>query len=131
MIVYRSLRSSDPFPDTLATGFERMPVMKNWVWVAEEDGETLAVLMAAPMHGLVYLMVLRARDNCAEGILLGLLRRCIRDCKDRGFKAFWMHVNPTKRTEGRFIGIIRRMGGNQHLDVTTMLSCELGVAARY
>jgi len=130
-VLYRSLRASDAFPDALDTGFERMPVMKNWVWVAEENGETLAVLLAAPMHGLVYMMVLRARENCANGILLGLFRQFFKDCVKRGYKGFWFHINPTKTIERRFIPMIRRMGGTQHIDAQTMLSCELSVAARY
>ena len=130
-MVYRSLRSSDPFPDNLDTGFEKMPVMKNWVWVAEDDGEVVAILLAAPMHGLVYMMVLRAINNCAENILFSLLRKCMRDCNERGFKGFWLHINPGKVHERRFIPVIKRMGGTQHTDLQAMLSCDLGVAARY
>jgi hypothetical protein len=129
MLTFRVLRSSDPFPDTLNTGYEKMPVMKNWVWVAEESDETVGILLAAPMHGLVYLMVVRTKGDDGA-IFLGLLRQCFKDCIERGFKAFWMHVDPTK-VESRFIKIVRRMGGTQHVDPQTMLSCELGLAARY
>lgn len=130
MVTYRSLRASDPFPDTLNTGYEKMPVMKNWVWVAEDDDETVGVLLAAPMHGLVYLMVVRVKSDDAAAVFLGLLRQCFKDCIDRGYKGFLMHVDPTK-IEAQFIKIVRRMGGTQHPEIQTMLSCELGLAARY
>lgn len=131
MIVYRNLAAHDHWGDALAnTGFERGAIMREWVWVAMRGLTPIAVILAAPMHSLVYLMVVRAHEPDGERVLLGLFRKCIRDCRNRGFKAFWMHLDPEK-PERRFIKIVRRMGGKQHIDPQIMLSCELGLAARY
>lgn len=131
MIVYRNMAPQDRWGDVLAnTGFEHGRIEPQWVWVAMGNQKPLAVILACPMHSLVYLMVVRAHVPFGKRVLLGLFRKCIRDCRNRGFKAFWMHLDPEK-PERRFIKIVRRMGGKQHIDPQIMLSCELGLAARY
>ncbi len=126
----RTLRSSDSFPEGFATGYEQMPVMKNWVWVAEEGDEACGVLMGAPMHGLVYLMRLCVRDNAPKTVAFLLLRTFMRDTLKRGFRGYWVHVDPTEM-DRKMIPLVKRAGGFQLLTPQTMLVGSLERAARF
>jgi hypothetical protein len=132
MIEVRTLMASDTFPEGFSTGYERMPVMKSWVWVAEEDGDTAGVLMAAPMHGLVYMMRLCIRPGAPRATAVRLLRTCMRDCEKRGFKGYWMHVDPTgEEVNRKMIPIVRRAGGVQLHVPQVLLAGSISAAARF
>jgi len=132
MIEVRTLRACDPFPEGFATGYERMPVMKNWVWVAEEDGEIAGLLMAAPMHGLIYLMIFRVRDGAPRTTAFRLLRGCMRESLKRGFNGFFLHVDPTDtEVQRKLIPLVRRAKGIQMLIPQVMLVGSTAQAARF
>lgn len=130
-MIVRTLKETDPFPEGFATGYEAMPVMKAWVWVAEKDGEVFGVLMGAPMHGLVYLMRLCIRDGAASATAFLLLRAFMRETTKRGFKGYVMHIDPTGAVDRKMIPLVKRAGGVQLTLPQTMLVGSTGVAARF
>jgi hypothetical protein len=132
MIEVRTLLASDPFPEGFQTGYEHMPVMKSWVWVAEEDGDTAGVLMAAPMHGLIYLMRICIHEGAPPVTAFRLLRACMRDSAQRGFRGFFMHVDPTgTEAQRKLIPLVKRAKGVQMMIPQIMLVGSLEAAARF
>lgn len=124
--------ASDQFPVGFDTGYETMPVMKSWVWVAEENQETAGVLLAAPMHGIVYLMVLRVRERAPASTLFLMLRKCMRDCLARGFTGFCLHIDPTgDEAMRKIIPLCKRAGGVQMLQPHVFLVGSVERAARF
>jgi hypothetical protein len=131
MIEVRTLLASDQFPEGFSTGFEQMPVMKSWVWVAEEDGDPAGVLMAAPMHGLIYLMRICVHQGAPPETAFRLLRACMRDCWHRGFRGFFMHIDPTGTVDRKMIPLVKRAKGVQMLIPQVMLVGSIEAAARF
>jgi hypothetical protein len=127
----RTLRACDAFPEGFATGFEKMPVQKSWIWIAEVGDETIGVLMAAPMHGLVYIMRLCIREGAPPATAFLLLRGFLRDTAQRGFKGFLMHITPSVERERRMIPMCKRAGGFQLLMPQVALVGSIEKAARF
>jgi hypothetical protein len=112
MTIVRTLRESEAMPEGFDTGFEKMPFMRDWCWIAEKDGKAVAILIAAPCHGIVYLM----RLSIAHGQSIAavpLLRRFLTDARARGFMAYLVHLDPTRAEESKLIGVCRKAGGTQ------------------
>lgn len=113
VVMVRTLKPGEPFPQHLDTGFEQMPVMNDFIWVAEKNGKIVGILMAAPCHGIVFLVRLRTTKDAPAMTVALLFRRCVRDWKARGFKGYFTYVDPSRELERRFIPICRKLGGLQ------------------
>lgn len=131
MIHVRTLREEEDFPAHLETGFENMPVMKSFCWVAEHDGRIIGILMAAPCHGLVFLVRVKIKDKAPIATASLLFRKCVRDCNERGFKGYLTYIDPQRESERRMIPICRKAGGFQIQDVQVGLVGSFEKAARY
>jgi hypothetical protein len=129
-MIVRTLLASDAFPVGFNTGFENMPVMKSFVWVAEEDNETAGVLLAAPMHGLIYILRLCIRAGAPSGTAPILLRGFMRDALKRGFRGYILHVDPTQGIGGRLIPIVKKAKGIQMMIPQVMLVGAVETAAK-
>jgi hypothetical protein len=113
MIEVRNLRLNEPIPDGFHTGFEGMPVMCDWVWVAEISGRPAGILLAAPCHGLVYMMRLCVKTGENGAVAAVILRGCMKDCKARGFRGYFFHVSTLEQVERDLVPIVRKAGGVQ------------------
>jgi hypothetical protein len=111
MITTRTLREGEAMPEGFSTGYEKMPIMRDWVWIAE-DGEPLGVLLAAPCHGLVYMMRLCVKDHNPMTAAL-MVRSCMKDCDKRGFRGYFFHVSTMSEAERALIPICRQVGAVQ------------------
>jgi len=100
-------------PQHLGTGFESMPVMKSFCWVAETEGRIVGMLLAAPCHGLIYIARVRVEETAPPITALLLFKNCLRDCKQMGFLGYWAHIDPTRESERAMIPICRRAKGLQ------------------
>jgi hypothetical protein len=118
-------------PQHLGTGFEQMPVMKDFVWIAEEDGKVIGMLMASPCHGLVFLARLRIEKYAPASTVTCLFRKCIKDCLDRGFKGYFTFIDPSREIERRMLPICVKAGGMQIQDLQVGLVGSLEQAARF
>lgn len=112
MIRARTLRDGEGIPEGFSTGYENMPIMRDWIWIAEDKGP-VGVLLAAPCHGLVYMMRLCTKEDANSAIAVVLLRACMKDCNKRGFRGYFFHVDTSKGSERAMISICRKAGGVQ------------------
>jgi hypothetical protein len=117
MITVRNLREGESLPPHFKTGYEKMPVMQEWVWLAEDEGVPVGALLAAPAHGVIFLMRIYTVDVVNTPAVRGLLRSCFVDCDKRGFKGFLFHVNPGNEVERQFIPLVEKWGGFQHQEI--------------
>ena len=108
MISTRNLRENEAMPEGFATGFEKMPVMRDWVWIAESEGAAIGVMLAAPCHGLVYMVRLCVKDGANQAVATILIRACMAECSKRGFKGYFFHVDPMREIERNLIPICRK-----------------------
>jgi|SRR5215469_15200874 len=131
MIEVRTLREGEPFPQHLETGFEHMPVINRFCWVAELGKEIIGILMAAPCHGLVYFVRMRVPDESPSITAALLFRTAIRDLEKLGFKGYFTHVDPTRPAERAMIPICRKAGGLQVVTPQVPLVGSIEKAARF
>lgn len=118
-------------PQHLNTGFEQMAVMNDFVWVAEQDGKIVGALMAAPCHGLIFFVRVRAEKGASSMVVPLLFRKCVKDCKERGFVGYFTFIDPSLEAERKFIPICQKAGGTQIMSLQVGLVGKLEEAARY
>ena len=131
MLSVRTLREEEDFPIHLDTGFENMPVMKSFCWVVEKDGRIVGILMAAPCHGLVFLVRLRVDKRAPVSTTSLLFRKCIKDCMERGLKGYFTFIDPALDFERRMISICHRAHGFQIPSLQVGLVGRIEDAARF
>ncbi len=131
MITVRTLKPDEPMPQHLDTGFEQMPVMKDFVWIAEQEGKVIGALMASPCHGLVFFVRLRTEKDAPEMTVHLLFRKCIKDCRERGFAGYFTFIDPAREAERKLIPICHKAGGLQIESVQVGLVGSLAEAARF
>jgi len=127
----RTLREDETFPQHLGTGFESMPVMKSYCWIAEHEGRIVGILMAAPCHGLVYIVRLRVEEMAPTITAALLFRNFIRDVKQMGFVGYFTHVDPSRESERSMIPICRKAKGLQIAMMQIPLAGSIQEAARF
>src|SRR5271168_2342093 len=110
MITVRTLRIDEPMPEGFNTGYERMPFMPHWVWVAEKDGEALGLVLAAPCHGLAYIMRVCVKKGSPAIVAFILLRRSMKEMRARGLRGYFTHIDPTRDTERHLMLTCRQAG---------------------
>jgi len=122
MIEVRNLQADEAFPSFMDDWMKKSTTMREWVWVAKDDGNPVGVVVGAPVHGLVYLARIRTSEGAPSTTVLALMRKCFADCKERGFFGFFTQLNPTLREESKLIGVIRSTGGKQLEDPLVMVA---------
>lgn len=108
----RTLQEGERMPEGFNTGYENMPLMPDWVWIAE-NGEPVGVLLAAPCHGLVYMMRLCMKEGTNPAVAARLIRACMKDCESRGFRGYFFHVSTMSEVERQLVPIVKKAGGVQ------------------
>lgn len=131
MIQVRTLREGEPFPQHLGTGFETMPVMNSFVWVAERDERIIGILMAAPCHGLIFIVRIRVEEGSNPAVVHLLFRHCMKDCKEMGFIGYFSYIDPQRESEAAMISICTRAGGIQVTKLQVPLVGSIEKAARF
>lgn len=114
----RLLRPNEPIPRNLPHGLPADYVIRQpeWVWIAEENGEPLAMLIAGPVQNIVYLMRICATSKePARGAaaLMLLYRTALADMRQRGYNAYMVHLQPETPFGERMLRAIRRMAGSK------------------
>jgi len=130
MIRVRTLEKGEKLPEGFATGFEAMPVMEDWAWIAE-DGGPVGVILAAPCHGLVYMMRVCVKAGANRAAAAILIRACMRDCDKRGMKGYFFHVSTMSQVERDLIPICRKAGAVQIPIPQVLLVGAVDRAARF
>jgi hypothetical protein len=107
-----------------------MPVMNSFCWVAERGGRIVGILMAAPCHGLIFLVRMSIEDSAPKATALLLFRAWIKDSLAMGFKAYFTYINPQGEVERSMIPMCERGGGFQIQEGHIPLAGSLEKAAR-
>jgi hypothetical protein len=130
MIRVRTLTKGEALPPGFHTGYELMPIMEDWAWIAE-NGEPVGVLLAAPCHGLVYMMRVCVKEGANPATAAILIRACMRDCEKRGVKGYFFHVSTLSQVERDLIPICRKAGAVQVPIPQVLLVGAVDRAARF
>lgn len=96
MISIRNLREGETLPvisspDGLPLGFEGLPLDHEWVWLAEQAGRCVGILITAPAHSILMIFRITMASDAPSSTALLLLRRAFREARQRGC-AGWMSV---------------------------------------
>jgi hypothetical protein len=113
MISARTLRPDEAHPAGFATGYEAMPIDRDWTWVAESGGKIVGILLAGSCHGLIYLMRVCTVQGCSPMVIRALLEKMRSDCAERGCKGYFFHADPTMPMDRKILRACRKYGGVQ------------------
>lgn len=111
----RCLDKDDPLP-SFKHGLPDTPLtQKEWIWVAfrEKDNKPIALIAAAPLHGIVLLVRIYATDEAPKSIGVGILRKLLADSRDRGYTRYAVHLDLSLDNEARLARIVKRAGGEE------------------
>jgi hypothetical protein len=113
MVTIRTLRADEKLPQHFKTGYELMPVMPDWCWLAEEGDKPVGALLAAPCHGVAYLVRVFTIEGASTEVTVNLILQCFHDCKKRGYHGFLTHICPLREQEGKLMMLTEKWGGFQ------------------
>lgn len=112
MMTVRTLRSGEPMPAGIQTGFEGAAMTPEFVWLAEDSDGVAAVLVASGAHQMIFLHRIVAVHAAPPMTILYLLRGAARDCLSRGYIGFILGPLDVKRKpELKLLKIAVRCGG--------------------
>jgi hypothetical protein len=131
LISIRTLRPEEAMPQHLGTGYESMPVMNEFVWIAEQYGKIIGIMLGAPCHGLVFIVrVCVERDAPSKTVHL-LFRHFVQDCEKKGLRGYFTFIDPSLEVERKFIPICHKAGGMQVPMLQVGLVGSIEKAARF
>lgn len=96
----RCLEPGDKLPDLPHKLPDLACIQREWIWVASEgDREPSAMLVAAPVHNLVFLSRLVTSTCASAAILVPLFRKALADMRLRGYTGYVVCLgnNPIER----------------------------------
>ena len=97
----------------IITGLEPMELDMDWVWVAEQQGKQIAVMVAANFHGMAFMLRLIALPEAPPSMVLHLLREASKEAQKRGTKGFASMFDLTVPVERRMWTLAKKMGAVQ------------------
>jgi hypothetical protein len=92
-------------------GFEAFRIDPEWQWVAVLDGRIVGQLLAANMHGVLYLMRVTAVAHAPKGWALALFRQVMAEAKAAGLIGYMVLLTDGSKVERRLMSIVQRHGG--------------------
>ena len=98
-------------PPELMRGFEAWKIDPEWQWVAVSEGNVVAQLLTAPMHGMLYLMRLTALPGAPHGWAVRLFRQMLRDGRERGLIGYFVLLQDNSPGQRRMMRIVQRHAG--------------------
>lgn len=112
----RHFETGDMVSAELLDKWALLPLDRKWVWVVEHEDAIKAVLIAAPMHGMVFLLRIGANEDAPGTWLLTLLRTVMAECKERGYIAMMTYLT-MRPEEQKLLRIANREGWYTNLEV--------------
>ena len=107
------VRIRNPEKLDIITGLEPMELDMDWVWVAEQQGKQIAVMVAANFHGMAFMLRLIALPEAPPSTVLHLLREASKEAQKRGTKGFASMFDLTVPVERRMWTLAKKMGAVQ------------------
>lgn len=104
----------EDIPEALREGenWELLTLDPNWVWLAEEEGRVVGVLIASNCHGLVFIWRVKMLPDASYWALGKFFRKFIRDIKERGCLGYLTFLNMHRPEEAALARIAYRAGAN-------------------
>lgn len=95
---------------------------KDWVWVAytSNNDQPAAILIAAPVQGVAFLMRAYATDSAPSSIFVGLLRKVLADIHSRGYTKYITFLSTDRKEEAKLARLVIRAGGAKVGDCTLL-----------
>lgn len=111
-------------PDKLKTGYESgQNCDPQWIWIAENDGKPVAILVTAPAHVVAILMRIICTDDAPKTAVHAILAHSFVEMMERGYKGYVTWVNPSGTdAERALLGIVRAAGGVQFTELQVCCS---------
>jgi hypothetical protein len=120
----RLLDKDEPLPQ-FGHGIPNGPLLqRDWIWIAYRisTDEPVAMLTAAPAHGIVILLRIYEIKGGPRAAMLALLRRSLADMKERGYTRYVTFLDLERDPELKLIEIAKLAGatveGGNHNMVT-------------
>ena len=107
----RNLHPSEELPGWSDLIFKRLD--PKWVWVMEEAGKIVVVLVAAPVHDLVLLCRVQSHHPRDRMWWKKIMKKVGRDCLQRGFTRYMCTTVPEDRASRGLNAFFRRHGARE------------------
>ena len=109
----RTMRPEETLPASLLDGVTDMIGLSNtdWIWVVEDGGTTVGVLIAVPCNRIAILLRLKTSADAPVSSLVVLLRQAFSDMRSRGVTGFITFLSPEQMNEKRLMRLVKRIGG--------------------
>jgi hypothetical protein len=106
----RNLKLGETLPDELKTGYERGQCDPKWIWVCEHEGTPIGILITAPAHIAVILVVIKMAEGCAAQGVGVLLTEAFKEMSKRGYRGYmvWFGEN---QVESQLLRMVESTGG--------------------
>ena len=98
-------------PVELITGFEALPLDRQWQWVLIHDGKVKAQMLCANAHGLLLIIRLTALKDAPAGWAVRFFREVMRDARAMGCIGFTTFLSDQNPQEVKLMRIVQRLGG--------------------
>lgn len=105
--------------------FKTIYLDPSWTWVAEQEGEIVGYLLAAPAGTNVTLLRVRMDANVPPHGLLVLGREFFRDMRIRGVQGMFSHLDLSTEVERRIVyGMMKFLGGRVFINICAPIPKE-------
>lgn len=109
-VVVKTL-GDDEVPSDMGIRMEGFTLDPEWAWIAKQGAVVNGFLAASPCHGMIIIWRLVVRDGAPKNTVLIVLRKFIKDAKERGCKGLFAYLDPKREAEKALMHMISRSGG--------------------
>lgn len=110
-ITIRHPRAGESVPESLLAGCEIFAKQPEHVWLAEQSGSIIGLLLTAELAGLLLLLRINSVPDSPSNWTVILLRQVLREASARGYMGFLTLLQDTKPQEVKLMRIVQRNGG--------------------
>jgi hypothetical protein len=122
----RLIGPTEQIPAALEVGFEQLGHLdREWVWVVENGGVIHGVLLACPCHGCAVIWRISLDPSLNNIAIIRLLRRFLRDVRERGMVGLLTLIDPFKPSQARFQGMLEKVGGKPFGTTYTLMAAPI------
>jgi hypothetical protein len=108
----RLLKKGEYLPASLEVGLDLLgKIDPDWIWIATRLGLVTGVLAASPCHGVAVIWRVIATEAASGTCVLRLLRRFLKDIKERQMLGYVVVLDQHKPIEMKLAEIVKRYGG--------------------
>ena len=125
------LLKDDPMPSDMGIGMEGYILDGDWAWIASKDARVNGFLAAAPCHGIVMVLRFVVRPGAPFDTLPLLLRKFVRDCRNRGYIGFFTPLNPDRPAEKQLMAMMEKLGAARVDEYQCTMAVNFDKVMRY